>query len=148
MTIRVLQQALGALRFAPRGSLPHSTKRAPGPRACGSEEETFFFAYPALIPQCASAPRKRTGLLSAVPGGTWEFISPSWIGEGQEGEIAMEQFVSATPSFPEEPKYFRTVMLSAARAEPCDARASRSIPKVFPSTILMRDVFTSFTRFS
>ena len=31
------------------------------------EEGIFFFAYPALIPQHASAPRKRTGLLPAVP---------------------------------------------------------------------------------
>ena len=28
-----------------------------------------FFAYPAFIPQCASAPRKHTGLLSIVPAG-------------------------------------------------------------------------------
>ena len=44
-----------ALRFAARG-----------PAALG---KNLFFAYPALIPQRASAPRKHAGLLPAVPAG-------------------------------------------------------------------------------
>jgi hypothetical protein len=52
-----------ALIFFNRASPP----AARGPAAQG---RGFRFAYPALIPQRANAPRKRTGLLSFVPCGT------------------------------------------------------------------------------
>jgi len=52
-------------------------------RACGSEECVLSFVYPPLIPQRASAPRKRSGLLSVVPGGTGSLLvlaAPSLFG--------------------------------------------------------------------